>query len=203
MSAQLMPVPFGGETVVLVYQDNEPYVAMRPMVENMGLAWKPQFLKISEKFSSVVTEMVTTGADGKQYVMTCLPLRKLAAWLYSISPNKVKPELRDKIIQYQDECDEVLWRYWMNGQKQYIADLEERAARVLPAPGVTRSARDGINFKQFVILQQQAHDFEKLIRASSDDFERQGLYNRLRQVNDALGVPTAPLPPALAALPQS
>jgi Zn-dependent oligopeptidase len=133
----------------------------------------------------------------------CIPFRKLAAWLYSISPNKVAPALRDKIVQYQEECDEVLWRYWKKDQKQYVAELEERAARILPLPGVTRSARDGINFKQLVILQEQAHKFEKLLRDTSDDFERQGLYNRLRQVNDALGVPTAPLPPALAALPQS
>lgn len=26
--------------------------------------------------------------------------------------NKVAPELRDRIIQYQEECDEVLWNYW-------------------------------------------------------------------------------------------
>jgi hypothetical protein len=110
-----MPVPFHGDTVVLVGKDNEPYVAMRSIVENMGLAWQVQHRKINERFGSVVTEMVTTGADGKQYGMTCLPLRKLAAWLYSISPNKVAPELRDKIIQYQEECDEVLWNYWTKG----------------------------------------------------------------------------------------
>jgi len=115
MNTQLMPVPFHGDTVVLVGKDNEPYVAMRSIVENMGLAWQVQHRKINERFCSVVTEMVTTGADGKQYGMTCLPLRKLAAWLYSISPNKVAPELRDKIIQYQEECDEVLWNYWTKG----------------------------------------------------------------------------------------
>jgi hypothetical protein len=27
----------------------------------------------------------------------------------------VAPELRDKIIQYQEECDEVLWNYWTKG----------------------------------------------------------------------------------------
>jgi hypothetical protein len=115
MNTQLMPVPFHGDTIVLVGKENEPYVAMRSVVENMGLAWQVQHRKINERFGSVVTEMVTTGADGKQYGMTCLPLRKLAAWLYSISPNKVAPELRDKIIRYQEECDEVLWNYWTKG----------------------------------------------------------------------------------------
>jgi len=115
MNTQLTPVPFHGDTIVLVGQNNEPYVAMKPIVTNMGLDWKSQHSKLGEKFNSVMVEITTTGGDGKQYEMSCLPLRKFAAWLYSISPNKVAPELRDKIIQYQEECDEVLWNYWTKG----------------------------------------------------------------------------------------
>ncbi|MEO8643100.1 phage antirepressor N-terminal domain-containing protein [Pseudomonas sp.] len=200
MNAQLMPVPFHGETVVLVYLGKEPYVAMRPIVENLGLGWSAQRIKIVERFDSVVSEIDTTGADGKRYGMTCLPLRKLAAWLYTINPKKVAPELRDKIIQYQEKCDEVLWQYWTQDTERHIAMLEERAARILPLPGVTRSVRDGINFKQLLILQEQAHKFEKLLGATSDNFERQGLYIRLRQINDALGVPTPPLAPQPVAI---
>ena len=47
--------------------------------------------------------------------MLCLALRKLAGWLQTISPNKVKPEIRDKVIQYQEECDDVLYEYWTKG----------------------------------------------------------------------------------------
>jgi hypothetical protein len=76
MNTQLMPVPFHGDTVVLVGRDNEPFVAMRSVVENMGLAWQVQHRKITERFGSTVTEMVTVAEDGKQRPMTCLPLRK-------------------------------------------------------------------------------------------------------------------------------
>lgn len=115
MNAQLMPVSFHGDTVVLVGQNNEPYVAMKPIVTNMGIDWNGQRTKLVDKFSSTVEEISTVAEDGKLRSMTCIPLRKLAAWLYSISPNKVAPELRDKIIQYQEECDEVLWNYWTQG----------------------------------------------------------------------------------------
>ncbi|PHM51202.1 antirepressor [Xenorhabdus hominickii] len=47
--------------------------------------------------------------------MTRLALRKLAGWLATISPNKVKPEIRGKVIRYQDECDDVLYEYWTKG----------------------------------------------------------------------------------------
>ncbi|MBC3258030.1 phage antirepressor N-terminal domain-containing protein [Pseudomonas paralactis] len=109
---QLMPVPFYGDTVVLVGKGNEPLVAMKPIVVNMGLDWKSQHAKVMEKYSSTMVEITIVAEDGKMREMTCLPLRKLPAWLYSISPNKVKPELRDKIIRYQEECDDALWDYW-------------------------------------------------------------------------------------------
>lgn len=115
MSDQLFPVPFYDDTCVLVDHDGQPYVAMKPIVENVGLDWKGQQVKLAEKFSAVREIISTTGADGKQYEMVCLPLRKLPAWLYSINRSKVKPELRDKIARYQDECDDALWDYWTKG----------------------------------------------------------------------------------------
>ena len=115
MNTQIIPVPFYEDMLVLTGKDNEPYVAMKPVVENMGLAWQAQQRKLTDKFGSVITIMITTGADGKNYEMTCLPLRKLAAWLYSINPSKIAPELRNKIARYQDECDDVLWNYWTKG----------------------------------------------------------------------------------------
>lgn len=115
MNTQLMPVPFHGDTIVLVGKDNEPYVAMKPVVANMGLIWAAQYVKLQDKFGATISEIETVADDGRLRSMTCLPLRKLAAWLYSISPNKVSPELRDKIIQYQEQCDEVLWQYWTKG----------------------------------------------------------------------------------------
>lgn len=109
---QLIPVMFGDDTLVLADQNGHPYVVMRPVVNAMGLAWQSQHAKLVEKFGAVITEIVTTGADGKQYTMICLPLRKLPGWLYSINPGKVAPALRAKIVRFQEECDEVLWCHW-------------------------------------------------------------------------------------------
>ncbi|MFJ7793296.1 phage antirepressor N-terminal domain-containing protein [Pseudomonas sp. NPDC096950] len=115
MNTQLMPVPFHGDTVVLLNEDNEPYVAMKPVVENMGLAWQSQHAKLAANTARWgITNIVIPSLGGPQEA-ACLPLRKLASWLMTISPNKVAPDLRDKIIQYQEECDEVLWNYWTKG----------------------------------------------------------------------------------------
>jgi len=103
-------------TLTIIEFNNQPFTAMRPIVEGMGLTWQSQYEKLKQRFSSVITEIVTTGKDGKQYNMVCLPVRKLFGWLMTISPNKVKPALRDTVILYQQECDDVLWEYWTKGQ---------------------------------------------------------------------------------------
>ena len=109
-------VPFHNSELIVVDYNNQPYTAMRPIVEGMGLAWQAQFDKLKQRFGSVIMEIMTTGKDGKQYQMLCLPLKKLFGWLMTISPNKVKPELRDTVIKYQEECDDVLWDYWTKGK---------------------------------------------------------------------------------------
>jgi hypothetical protein len=43
-----------------------------------------------------MVEITTVASDGKERLMICLPVRKLAAWLYSIHANKVKAEFEIK-----------------------------------------------------------------------------------------------------------
>lgn len=44
--------------------------------------------------------------------MTVLHLRSLAGWLFSISPNKVKLEVREALVAYQKEAAEVLYNHF-------------------------------------------------------------------------------------------
>ncbi|MFR3120263.1 MAG: phage antirepressor N-terminal domain-containing protein [Proteus mirabilis] len=109
-------VPFYDNELYVVEYNNEPYVPMKPIVEGMGLNWKSQFNKIKQRFKSTMVEITIVAADGKMRDMLCLPLRKLSGWMLTIYPNKVKPEIRNKVTQFQEECDDVLYRYWTEGQ---------------------------------------------------------------------------------------
>lgn len=115
-SLSQMNVSFNDTLLYLVEYNNEPYTPMKPIVEGIGLDWASQFIKLKQKFEATIVEITIVANDGKERMMTCLPVRKLAAWLYSISPNKVRPSLRDTVIKYQAECDDVLWDYWTKGQ---------------------------------------------------------------------------------------
>lgn len=114
-TASIIKVPFHGNDLYVVNHNGEPYTPMKPIVEGMNMAWKPQFIKLKQRFNSTITEMVIVAEDGKSRKMLCLPLRKLAGWLQTINPSKVKSEIRDKVVQYQEECDDVLYDYWTKG----------------------------------------------------------------------------------------
>lgn len=120
-------VPFHGNNLYVVNFNGEPYVPMKPIVEGMGLTWQSQFEKLKQRFSKGITEIVIPSKGGEQS-MLCLALRKLAGWLHTISPNKVKPEIRDKVIKYQEECDDVLYEYWTTGEvkKKHKSTVQER-----------------------------------------------------------------------------
>lgn len=137
-----MPVPFHGNTLYLVEHNGEAYTPMKPIVDGMGMDWASQFTKLKQRFAKGIVEIAIPSKGGIQK-MTCLLLRKLAGWLYSISPNKVRPELRDKIRTYQTECDDVLWDYWTKGQATNSHYRPERT-REVHAGGLSREQQDAI-----------------------------------------------------------
>ena len=109
-------VEFNSDRLVTVKTDGVEFVAMKPLVESIGLSWSSQvqkLLKMKDKFNYVDIDMVA--GDGRKRSMGCLPLKKLNGWLFSINPEKVKESVRGKLIQYQEECFAVLHDYWTKG----------------------------------------------------------------------------------------
>ncbi|EMX9242521.1 phage antirepressor N-terminal domain-containing protein [Klebsiella pneumoniae] len=94
------------------------YVAMKPIVENLGMSWGTQQQKLArskEKFGCIHMNIPSAGGIQKMLV---LPLKKLNGWLFSINPEKVRADIRDKLIQYQEECFTVLHDYWTKGRAE-------------------------------------------------------------------------------------
>ncbi len=116
MNNALQSISFHQDTIFLIDQDGNAQVPLRPICENIGLAWQPQHAKLTDSESRwTVQRIVTVAADGKQREMICLPLRKLNGWLMSIAPKKVSLQVRPKLIRYQNECDDVLYNYFTKG----------------------------------------------------------------------------------------
>lgn len=115
-ACKVIAAPFHGAQLYVVEHEGQPYTPMKPIVEGMGLSWQPQHRKLTANQARWgITDLVIPSGGGAQ-VMTCAPLRKLPGWMASVEVGKVKkPSVRERVIQYQNECDDALWKYWNDG----------------------------------------------------------------------------------------
>ncbi|ECC1660228.1 antirepressor protein Ant [Salmonella enterica subsp. salamae] len=111
-------VPFNGQQILTAMAAGVAYVAMRPIVENIGIDWAAQFVKLKKQSKKFGCCDIATPSNGGIQKMLCIPLKKLNGWLFSINPEKIRADIRDKLIQYQEECFTVLHDYWTKGRAE-------------------------------------------------------------------------------------
>ena len=103
-------------------------VAIRPIAEAIGLA-KPekQYERLAGDPRFNPLHMESTGSDGKSRQMFCLPVEQIGPWLYTINSNKVKPEIRDVLLQFQQHLTRELNAVIMGQISiQKTAEMENR-----------------------------------------------------------------------------
>lgn len=142
---------------------------MKSICNNLGLAWNAQFERIqrSEVMSKGI-RVIRTPSNGGNQDMTCLPLSMLNGWLFGVDVNRVKLELRDKLIRYQSECFDVLYQHFMTP-----------APRPEPRPAPTAS-REKLNASDM-------QHMKRIVWFAGSSFHRgesitQGIWYYLRQV---------------------
>ena len=119
-------------TAVLVLQEQERrvYVPIRPLCELLGLSWSGQRQRIqrdpvlSEVASSVYVTLSSDTQQDQEVEMVCLPLDYISGFLFGISANRVKPELKSRVIQYQKECYKVLHEAFAENRLRTDIDFE-------------------------------------------------------------------------------
>lgn len=130
-----------------------------------------------EDFSPVLGKTSKGTKGGRPTIDYHLTL-DMAKELAMIENNEIGRQVRRYFIQAEKEL-----------RQRIIADLEEKSRHVLALPGV-KSFRAGIRFKQTLILQDQSRDLMRKLLAEPAAPARLNLHRQLRQVNDALGIPT-------------
>ena len=123
-------VRVNGQEIECPFENGENFVAIKPICQALGIDHQKQFerIKNDRKLSQLYTDTVySSGADGKQRPMFCIPLKYVFGWLFSIDENKVNEQNRDTFINYKDECYEVLYNHFFNKSKrQQEANDQER-----------------------------------------------------------------------------
>jgi antirepressor protein len=110
------------------------YCLPREICERLGIAWQAQHEKLRKStfFQRHMSRQPIVTPSGTQE-MLLLDVEYLPAWLGSISTERVKPEIKDKLLAYQEECAKALRDYWVTGQA--------RNPRVYVAPQISALER--------------------------------------------------------------
>ena len=105
-----------GISLQVLQDEREQLVAVKPVCEILGVDFSAQRAKLKEHpiFGSTMVLSTTVGADGKEREMVCIPLQFFPGWLFSINPDNVKEEARERLIEYQLECNKVLFDYFFS-----------------------------------------------------------------------------------------
>lgn len=138
-------IEFHGKELKALSYNGTPYVAMKPLVESMGLLWEGQRQRIQRDtvLNSTTSSLKVVAEDGKTREMLCLPVDMLNGWLFGINENQVNPTIKEIILTYKRECYRVLFEHFnkpqinpLSAKDQYILGVvkakteEERLAVV-------------------------------------------------------------------------
>jgi hypothetical protein len=117
-------VEFYGDELTAVRVDLEGqsfvYIPVRPICDYLGVDWSAQYRRINRdpvlapELVPCVVVTATQGQPDQRREMLCLPLDMVNGFLFGINANRVKEELKDRLIQYQRECYRVLADAFVN-----------------------------------------------------------------------------------------
>ena len=128
MPVRQQTVDFYGDPITAAQGADETiYVPLRPIVEHLGLDWSSQVKRLRRDavLTTGIRSVVITTTEGYPRNVLCLPLKLLPGFLFGVQAARVRPELRDKILRYQEDCYEVLWNAFKRITSSY--GVEEKA----------------------------------------------------------------------------
>lgn len=90
---------------------NAIYVPLTRLCDNLGIVRARQAQRIREHpvLTHGFATMLVESSGGSQEAQ-CLRIDMIPLWLSGVNANRVKPEIRDKLIRYQTEVADVLWQ---------------------------------------------------------------------------------------------
>ncbi len=174
-------------TAVLVETsgENQVYVPLRPLCDYLGLSYTGQRDRIRRDpvLSGYIHQIriLRSVEEGSEQEMICLALKFLPGWLFGISVNRIKKELRSKIIRYQRESYDVLWEAFQAGRLTAEPAFEDLLDRDTPAAQAYKMAQAIMALaRQQLMLESRVDGVEGRVG---------GVEARLEQVETTLGDP--------------
>ena len=136
---EIVTIDFHGDTLLASKQDEEVFVAVKPIAERIGLRWHGQFERLQRDpiLSEGIRVTCIYSAGGMQETV-CLRLDLVHGWLFTIDHDRVKPELRERVLLYKRECYRVLAEHFLGRaapapQREPVEDVARKLEMVAEA----------------------------------------------------------------------
>lgn len=146
-------VHFRGTTLYLIDHHGVPYVALRPIAAGMGLVWKNMHARSHAQWRRWGLRLLPTPTNNGVQKATCIPLRKLPAWLGTLDRYLQQPARREAVAAYQADLIKVLWAHWRPASPALPAP-EAPARRAKPLLALPTAGQVAIHQRAW----QLAHD---------------------------------------------
>jgi uncharacterized coiled-coil protein SlyX len=120
----------GGQALQLLVSREgvEPLVALKPLCEAVGLDWKTQLRRTSGNPQFRCGLMTIPSAGGPQQTL-CLPVCEIGMWLCTINANRVREDIKSKLLEFQRHLQVVIHEH-LSGRltTQVIEQLQKTVA---------------------------------------------------------------------------
>jgi len=129
----VMTVNFHGSALYGQRVGNLVYVALKPIVEAMGLAWQGQLERVKRDpvLSEGISVMLIPSPRGGTQETVALNLDLLPGWLMTISSLRIKSqEVRARVIVFQRECYKVLAEHFLGKRSSPSAVQQSLGVRM-------------------------------------------------------------------------
>jgi hypothetical protein len=90
-------------------RDGKSWVALRPICEILGVAPNKQQAKVIASELITWDLMVSRDSLGREQKMLCVDVDHIGEWIFGINPNKVKPEIKERMIVFRRKLQVVLY----------------------------------------------------------------------------------------------
>lgn len=181
-------------TAVLVEEAGEKvvYVPIRPICDFLGVTPTGQRDRIFRDpvLSEVVTNIRVTRSQGQARSVMALPLDYISGWLFGINANRVKPEVRERLIRYQKECHRVLATAFREGQLTADPTFDQLLRADSPAAQAYRMAEAIMKMARQQLLLESELEAQRGILDNHTE--------RLESIESQLGTPARQITPEQA-----
>lgn len=137
----IVSVNFRGDDLYGFKEDDGTFLALKPMVEGIGLSWQGQHDRVHRDpvLSQGIRVMrIPFGRGGAQDTL-CIKLELVNGWLFGIDSSRIKDEaVRERVILYQRECYQVLHDHFA-GKRQPLTASDDIEPDMSPSMNERRS----------------------------------------------------------------